>query len=338
MACCFWRGASAPISTTTRSRPVITGGPVRTLRTDTGQIIRAGASQIGSGKSGALFNNSMWALGRSLGLNTMRCGVNSSTLSMSLATLLANIDDVVELARVNRMYAMIGYFAATPGDWEVDVPGNTARWITFWSAAGERYKDKPWVFFELFNEPTGVGTVSTYSAAEKQGLKQVYDAARAAAPNTVIAFPSPANLSPSAAQYITLMQSFDALGNGVPIDWTKTVLGYHYYNQTFKFAVSGGTANAADEGEAGLRAIFAIYPGLMTETNWWVATPKDPAARHVLINGLDVMERIGCGWTLLRSPGQVGDIPAAFPGDLFPDPLANKIAQLRTRGFYIPVE
>ncbi len=334
--------AAAIVSTSERSRPVITAGPMRTLRTDTGQIIRAGASQIGTATTSVLFQNATWANGRALGLNCMRCGVNSSTSSMNLNTLLANIDLVVERARVNRMYCMLGYFAASPGSWWDAVTANTAKWITFWQAASARYRDVPHVFYEMVNEPTRWGNTTNYNAAVKEGLKDIYDVMRAGAPDTVIVWPSAANLDPSAASYAALMASFDTLGNGQPVNWNKAALGFHYYNKTQTLAVSGGTANATDAGRAGLRSLGATYPLMQTETNWYVED-----FRIGLVDALDVLEELGIGWTLLRSPGQTEPYPlhqydpppaAKEHPPLGPAFLDNKIAQLRDRGFSIPVE
>lgn len=327
--------ASVIVSTSERGRPVVTDGPVRTVRTDTGQIIRAGTAQINTNTTSAAFQNATWVNGRALGLNCLRIGVQSTTLSMNLNTLLSNIDLVVERARVNRMYMMLGYFAAAPGAWDDDVSANTTQWVNFWSAAAARYKDKPWVFFEMVNEPTAWGQISTYTAAVKSGLKIVYDAMRAAAADSLIVFLGAASLNPSAAQYISLMPTFDSLGNGQPINWNKTVLGHHYYNPTQKLAVSGNQNNATDNGEAGLRALAAVYPMLNTETNWYVEDE-----RIGLIDAADLYESMGIGWSILRTPGQTSPVYTHPYGDapLGPAYLDNKIAQLRDRGFTIPVE
>lgn len=327
--------AGVIVSTSERGRPVVTGGPVRTVRTDTGQIIRAGAAQIGINTTSFLFQDAAWAAGRALGLNTFRCGVNSATLSMPIGTLLSNIDLVVERARANRMYLMLGYFVTAPGTWEENVSANTTQWVNFWSAAAARYRDVPHVFFEMVNEPTAWGQISTYTADVRSGLKIVYDAMRSAAPDSLIVFLGAANLNPSAAQYLSLMPTFDSLGNGQPIDWNKTVLGHHYYNKTQTLAVSGNLNNATDNGEAGLRGLAAVYPLLCTETNWWVEE-----TRLGLVDATDLYERIGLGWTLLRQPGQTSPYPTHPYGQppLGPAFLDNKIAQLRDRGFAIPVE
>lgn len=334
MSCCLL----TPINTlppvidpNQRGRPIITSGPTKTLRTDTGQIFRAGAAQIGVNKQGALFENATWVAARALGLNCMRCGVNRFTFDMDIPTLLGNVDDVVELARVNRMYAMIGHFAVKPGSYDDAISTNEPRWRAFWSAASARYKNKAWVIYEAFNEPWEWGQVSSATPALKASIKAIYDVMRAGAPDTVIVWPSPANLSPSASQYVAFMQGLDALGAG-PVDWTKAVLGHHYYNQTFKLAVSGSLNNATDGGRAGLLALAAQYPLFCTETNWYVEANRD-----ILIDALDLYEALGIGWTLLRYPGQT-NLSDEGSRELAPHYLEPKIAQLRSRGFVIPVE
>jgi len=334
---------TAPLSTTTRSRPVVTNGPIRTLRTDTGQIIRAATGQINTGTSGGVFSNTTWANGRALGLNTLRCGIQKSTNSMSVSAILANVDLVVELARVNRMYCMLGYFAASPGAYDDDVAGNEARWNAFWSVAAPRYKDNSWVFFEQVNEPWAFGQLATLTAATKASLKRVYDTMRAGAPDTVIGLLGTANLSPSASQYAAMLASLDSLGNGVPIDWSNTVLAHHYYNQTYQLTVTGNSNNATDGGRAGLTALAADYPLLGTETNWYVEQVREP-----LIDALDLYEDLGIGWTLLRTPGQTSPVYSHdyddnpntpdTPAALGPAYLENKVEQLRSRGYLIPVE
>lgn len=325
------------ISTSERARPVVTAGPVRTVRTDTGQIIRAGESfHIGSGTGTNVFQNAQWAANRAVGLNCMRVGLLDTAAALPINTLLANVATVVGLARANRMYLMLGLFAAAPGAWDDDIPVNRQKWIDVWGPLAARFKDEPHVFYEMVNEPTAWGHTNTYSAAVKSGLRDIFDVMRAAAPETAIVWPSAANLYPSAAQYDTLLQSFNSLGNGTPIDWNKAVFGHHYYNYTMKLALTGTTANATDRGRAALLSLAAKYPMLSTETNWWME-----AERKELIDALDLYEEMGIGWVLMRRAGQTtpdGSQHGQGTWPLAPLFLENKIAQLRDRGFTIPVE
>ncbi len=328
--------AAAIASTTERARPVITAGPVRTIRTDTGQIIRAGeVFHIGGTASGNVFQNAQWAANRALGLNCMRVGLLSSAVALPINTLLNNVAIVSNLARQNRMYLMLGNFSAAPGAWSDNITANTQAWINVWGPLAARFRDEPHVFYEMVNEPSRWGEISDYTTALKSGLRAVFDVMRAAAPETAIVWPSAANVAPSAAQYDTMLQSLNSLGNGQPIDWNKAVFGHHYYNQTQRLALTGNTANATDGGRAALLWLAARYPMLNTETNWWMEEP-----RLELLDALDLYESMGIGWGLLRRANQTTPYPT-YPygqpplGPLF---LENKIAQLRARGFSIPVE
>jgi hypothetical protein len=276
----------------------------------------------------------MWALGRSIGLNGIRVGfsVGAKTLSATAAM----IDPCVDAARNNRMYVMLCNAETAPGTWDDNIPVNKAKQIENWSFMADRYKNEPHVFYEQVNEPEAWGLYSHYANAAAVptallvALRDVYNVIRAAAPDTVVLLPSPANLQATggAAQYINAIKGFETLG---PVDWGKTVWSFHYYNQTGALGVNND--DATDGGRAGLTWLRERYPIACTETNWWMEPP-----RAVLIDGLDAMEDSGVGHCLMRGPGQTGTSPNPFAGDLFPDPLANKYAQLRARGYVIPVE
>lgn len=317
-----------------RSRPVVSGG---TLRTDTGQIIRAGAAvTIINGNGAQSVIASTWDDARALGLNCMRVGVRIGTSTLS-ATLL-KIDTAVELARTRRMYVMLGYFEAVPGGWDDSVTANTAAWNTFWGTVAPRYKDSPHVFYEMVNEPTSGGPswgdVSQFTTAVRDGIRSIFDTMRSGAPNTVILWPSVANLSPSSASVKGLIADMGTRGNGQPVDYTKACWSFHYYGGetslgTSHFPITSGTAT--DGGRAGMLNLKASYPLIMTETNWF----QDSPPREWLVDALDLLEDIEIGWTLLRRPGQTSPANSAILGPLY---LENKIAQLRSRGFSIPVE
>lgn len=320
--------STPPVSENVRSRPQIVGG---TLRTDTGQLMRFGRSPAADAptKSAAT-----WAAGRALGLNGIRVGFNVGAKTLSETA--ANLDLIIDAARNNRMYVMLCNAETSPGTWGDNIAANRARQIEIWSFMAARYKDEQHVFYEQLNEPEAWGLWSHYANASAVptallvALRDVYNVIRAAAPDTVVLLPSPANLQATggAAQYIHAIQGFETLG---PVDWDHTVWSFHYYNQTMVLGVNNGSAT--DGGRAGLAWLSARYPIACTETNWWMESP-----RAVLIDGLDAMEDAAVGHCLMSRPGQTGTSPNPFPGDLFPDPIANKYAQLRARGYVIPVE
>ncbi len=301
---------------------------------------------IGSGTGSPSFQSSQWAANRALGLNCMRVGVNSDGATLPLNTLLTRIDTAVAASRNNRMYMMLGYFAAVPGAFKDNTPGNRDKWLTFWNAAAPRYANETHVLYELVNEPERWGQVGNYAASPTQptalmiALRAVFNAMRTGAPNTISLAPSCANIDAGGGmvQYIRAIQAWESLG---AVDWTKTLWTYHGYNQTHRMQVNSkfGTdaiTLAPDAGRAALTWLKERYPIVCTETNWWME-----AARKNLIDILDVHEELQIGWALLRRAGQTtpdGSQHNQGPWPLAPLFLENKIAQLRARSFNIPVE
>ncbi len=319
-------GSSGPPSTVTRGRPQIAGG---TLRTDTGVIMRAGRVQDNDALAKS---SSMWAAGRALGLNTMRVGVKVG--SKTIAETMAATDLIVNAARNNSMYVLLGNPETTPGTWDDNLATNRARKIEIWSVMADRYKDESHVFYEMLNEPEAWGLWSHYANASDVptdltvALRDVYNVMRSAAPDTLVLLPSCANLQASggAQQYINAIQAFETLG---PVDWTRTLWSFHYYDQTQLLGITNGSAT--DGGRAGMAWLRDRYPFACTETNWFIDNPP----REWLVDAVDAMEDVGVGWSIMRRPGQSTPAPTPLLGPLY---LENKIAQLRDRGYVLPVE
>ena len=309
-----------------RGRPMVVGG---TLKTDTGQIIRSGASVMVTGSARDATNPAVWDAARALGLNTMRVGVKTTNAGKIVAQQLSVIDQVVEIARAQRMYVMLLFGNAPPGEFASDVVHRDNA-IAFWKAAAPRYAKKANVFYELVNEPEKWGNVVNWIGPAPNNtptrvfewIRQVYDATRAGAPDTVILLPSVANLQSfnGARRYVDILRKFEQMG---PVNWSKTVWSFHYYNGTVSLGVNNNSAK--DGGRAALSYIKARYPILCTETNWWMEPP-----RSVLINGLEALEDVQVGWTLLRRPNQT--TPPASPS------MEEKLTAMRKAGRVIPVE
>lgn len=318
---------SAP-SPDVRGRPVISNG---TLRTDTGQIMRAG--RVSSSEAAAR-DPAMWARARALGLNTLRVGFTVGDKSMP--AVFALLDPIVAAARNNRMYVMLCNAETKPGDWTNNKPANRAKSIANWRAVAPRYANEEHVFYEMINEPEEWGLWSHYASSPTAptellvALRAVHDVIRAEAPNTPVLVPSPGNLHApdGVTQYVAAIQAFESLG---PVNWSRTVWSFHYYNRSLTIGISND--EATDGGRAAFNWLKARYPIVVTETNWWMEPPRD-----VLIDAADALEDANVGWTIMRYPGQPGSSPNPFAGDLFPDPLTRKVAQLRARGFTIPTE
>lgn len=343
MGCCFGRQTGGPTSTTTRARPQVSAG---TLRTDTGVIIRAARA---AESDSACRNPAMYAACRALGLNAVRVGVLKGTRTM--AQVFSSLDQVVEAARNNRMYVMLGNPDALgtpkPGKWANNLATNKANSIAFWEPTADRYRNETHVFYEMLNEPEEWGLWSNYTSsagvptALTVALREVFDAMRSAAPNTVLLAPTAANFDASGgmAQYIKAIQAWESLG---AVDWSKACWSYHGYNSTARMQVNSkytatpgdAVTPAPDVGRAALAWMRDRYPIVCTETNWWME-----AARSVLIDVLDAHEDVQVAWSLMRHPLQTA--ASSFSDELFAPgnkPLDHKVDQLRTRGFNIPVE
>lgn len=315
-----------------RSRPVVSGG---TLRTDTGQIIRAARVHAGS----TVAESSLaWERCRALGINCMRVGITGS-----ISTALAKAARVVDAARNNRCYVMLGNPATSPGSWGDNIATNKANSIAFWSQMAPRFKDEAHVFYEMCNEPERLGTYTNYTStagvptALTVALREVFEVMRAAAPDTVLLAPSTPNIDAAGgvSQYIKAIQAWESLG---PVDWTKACWAFHNYNRTHKMGVTSKTGGAdsilaPDLGRAALAWLRDRYPILGTEGNWWVE-----ASRPNLIDFPDAMEDVQVGYTIMAYPQETPAAHFLETPELWPVPLDNKIAQLRSRGFIIPVE
>lgn len=341
-------GGGLPLNQNVRSRPVISGG---TVRTDTGQIIRS--ARVANGEPAAQ-DPATWVKCRAAGINCMRFGIKSG--SEPPESKFAEIDAVVAAARNNRCYVMLGNPEAAPGTWVDDIATNKAKSLANWRAWAPRYKDEPHVFYELINEPEAWGRYTNYCNTDGVpndltiALREVFDVMRSLAPETIILAPSPANIDAAggAVQYIKAIQAFESLG---PIDWSRAAWSFHCYNQTARMLVNGKSdVQAPDNGRAALDYIKSRYPIMGTETNFWMEF-----GRRSLIDMVDMHELAQVGWTMMTYPGQVGPLPPVDPDappgttirEDWPDSVAmydppgyilRKLDQLRSRGFVIPVE
>jgi len=319
-------GPTATLDPNVRSAPVIAEG---TLKTDTGQIIRSAAQLFIANTATDAQNPAKWAACRALGLNTVRCPVTAGRYDKTLAQIGTMIDGVVNAARNNRMYMSLEYAFDPPGEFG-DSIASRDKAMEFWAFMAPRYASEPHVFYEMVNEPSKWGEAPDYISSAATGnvptdvlrwCRQVFDVMRAGAPDKVIATWSVGSVAPYANRYRTVLQAFEALGS--PVDWTKTVFSFHWYNPTYVFGVVN--ASATDGGAAGLNALRGWgYPLLCTEWNYWVEPP--PGGRPLIQYAMRIAEEQQIGWTILLAPGKT------------PDYLRIVIDDLRANGAIIPVE
>lgn len=248
-----------------------------TVVSDRNTILRGASMSVLKGPGNSA-NPSYWRhMSVDLGLNAVRLGVKTGQIGRSIAQQLSFIDNAVNSAAQNNMYVMI-LSSDKAGQY------NLQELKTFWGVVAGRYKDRTHVLYEMVNEPVSGGphwgNVPQYTGNVMSDLKDVYDLMRREAPNTHIVMLSPGNLYPDCQSYAAMIGRLGA------IDWSKTSVGFHHYNGTYKF------------GETGLQCLRQKYPLIMTETSYWTAP-----ARLILKNGLATYEKIRMSWFSLDGKG-----------------------------------
>lgn len=225
---------SAPAAPASRARPQVIG---RTIRTDTGQIMRGATMDIRKQANPPCNQQAVWNNYRSLGLNLVRLGVKTDAdgNGRAVADQIPFLDAAVECAARARMYVM-PLVSINPGSYNLD------QLTAFWSAVAGRYKDRAHVFYEMTNEPVSGGgywgATPHWTAAKLADLRGVYDIMRAAAPDTHIVLFTSANLAPNAPSWRAVPQGFEAAG--APMDWSNVSIGFHYYGGTYNFGDPNG--------------------------------------------------------------------------------------------------
>ena len=275
----------------TRGRVVVKNG---TVLTDTGTLLRGHSMQIngtGDAKTNYVMNYDSWVQTKNLGFNFVRLNVklSNTTPAMTIEQQIPKIDQAVAWARELGLYVMIESSVA-PGTY------NLSELKTFWNAVAGRYKDETHVFYEMINEPVS-WYPSSYTNQNIADLKSVYDIMRSAAPNTHIVlwtFPR-LNDGPTTVSVVQKMTG---------IDYTKTSVGFHWYNVS----------------ETAVKYLKAAYPVLMTETDWTSLAPDD-------VVNLSACERLGISWSHLAGKYATGTGGLSeFPDRIFPG--------MQAKGYY----
>lgn len=315
----------APVHT----RPYISDG---TIVAPNGHLLRASAGYVIQAGAGESLTEAHYINNQALGLNAIRLGVKTTSVGRTPAQQCAIIDQVVALAAAHGQNVILLEADAAPGDWASTRPASKATSMAFWSEAAPRYKNALNVIYEQCNEPSGNGLLSDLKTAGnaptalQNDLHDVFLTMRAGAPDTAIIMGAHANLRATggAADYIAFKGTLDGMGG---VDWSKTALGFHWYNQTEVIGLTD--MSATDHGVAAMTAIKAVMPLACTETNWFVEVP----VREILVNALDYLELMRIMWVLLRRPGQTTPHNSALLTDAY---LDNKMLDLAAKGFIIP--
>jgi hypothetical protein len=248
-----------------------------TVVSDQNTILRGATMSILRGPGNSASPNYWRHMSVNLRLNAVRLGVKTGQIGRSISQQLPHIDKAVNSAAQNNMYVMI-LSSDKAGQYDLQ------ELRTFWSIVAGRYKDRTHVLYEMANEPVSGGPhwghVPQFTSNVLADLKYIYDLMRREAPNTHIVMLSPGNLYPDCQSYAAMIAR---LGG---IDWSKTSVGFHHYNGTYKF------------GESGLQCLRQKYPLIMTETSYW-GGPE----RMILKNSLAMYEKIRMSWFSLDGKG-----------------------------------
>ncbi|MEI6034385.1 MAG: cellulase family glycosylhydrolase [Verrucomicrobiae bacterium] len=212
---------------------------------------------------------------------------------------LARMERAVNYASAHGMYVVINSHNKIPNY-------NASYADALWTHVAPYFASRTHVLYEASNEPmSGIGRngdmdepTGALNSARLQALKTTYNLIRAAAPHTHIMILTPPGINDGAfgTGLGNLAASFSTLPGFV--DWTKTSVAYHLYNND---AAYGAATNAAN-----LRNLHSRYPGWPSENafppgNFPDAMGLDkwrssPFGNDLWVN--QTCERLGLGWSM----------------------------------------
>jgi hypothetical protein len=217
-----------------------------------------------------------------------------------VATLLADLDVVVDLGSREGMYVIINYH---------DVGGYEKPYLTkFWELVAPRYRGRTHVAYELMNEPVK-WFPAHYTDAHLADVKSLYDRVRAHAPDThqiLLTFANTASYDPKVSMR-TVAERLSATGTG--IDWKNASVGFHTYQTKKTSRPIVELANA--------------FPAINTEQNLPNNEGSVPMDGEAF--GVQTMERLGLSWFHWQVHG-----PERFATNF----LGRVLPDARAKGFH----
>jgi len=307
------------------SIPDAYGGPdLKVLRTDTNTPLRAGTAWIWD-KDRMEEPKSYYASLRSKGLNGVRMilfdawEVEAYPPSATFTPTNWN-DPVYRTRQLARMERSVNYASAN-GLYVIinahnKIPNYNATYCdALWTHVAPYFANRTHVLYEAANEPMeGIGNNGSMTANASDNsanhprilaLKKTFNIIRKGAPLTHVMILTP----PGINDYATgtglgnLAASFASLPGAV--DWTKTSVAYHLYNNDSAY----GTATRA----ANLRNLHSRYPAWPSENNFPSSVSNDALGikdslrspqfdSDVFVN--QTCERLGLGWCMWNINGQ----------------------------------
>ncbi len=297
--------------------------PLKVIRTDSNTPLRAGTAWIWE-KGGKEEPESYYASMNSKGLNAVRMILfdvwEAETYTPGPTYTLADWNDPAYRTRqLARMERSVNYASAN-GMYVIinahnHIPSYKEDYCNaLWTYVAPYFANRTNVLFEASNEPMSgigkngdmdMGAAGAKTSPRLQALKRTYNIMREAAPNTFILVLTPPGINDynMGTGMGNLADSFSQLPGAV--DWTKTGVGYHLYNNDAAYGAATKAAN--------LRNLHSRYPGLPTENNfpasvsnstlgisdsWRSATfDKDSYTNQTC-------EKLGIGWCMWNINGQ----------------------------------
>jgi aryl-phospho-beta-D-glucosidase BglC (GH1 family) len=221
---------------------------------------------------------------------------------------LARIERAVNYASAQGMYVIINSHDKIPN--YADAYNDA-----LWSYVAPYFASRTHVIYEAANEPMeGIGnngsmtakaTDSATDSPRIQALKKTYNIIRKGAPNTHIMILTPSGINDYATG--TGLGNLAAAFASLPgtVDWTKTSVAYHLYNNDSAYGAATKAAN--------LRNLHSRFPGWPSENNFpasvsnttlsitdaWRSAQFDS---DLYLN--QTCERLGIGWCMWNINGQ----------------------------------
>jgi len=306
-----------------------TGPKLKVLRTDTNTPLRGGTAWIWE-KQRQEEPETYYALMSSKGINAVRIilfdtwEVETYTPSAQFTPTdwndaayrtrqLARMERAVNYASKQGMYVIINSHNHIPSY-------NEAYTSALWKFVAPYFANRTHVLYELANEPMSgigkngdmdMGTAGATNNLRLQALKRSYNIARGGAPNTMLLILTPPGINDYA--YGTglgnLATSFAQLP-GTTVDWTKTAVAYHLYNNDAAYGAATKAKNLRN-----LHQRFAGWPSENSFPSSVTITDGDQWRSPSFDNDLYVnqtCEKLGIGWCMWFINGE-NQFKANFP-------------------------
>ena len=203
---------------------------------------------------------------KGLGLNAIRlCWVdpwrlyNNNTDIWTVEEVAMRMDSVINMATRNEMMTIINYHATA----EYQMTSGFGVMAPFWEGVAARYKDNPYVIYEMANEQAW--NADTYlSDAFKLPYKAIYEQIRRDAPERQVIIGSfhSANLN--------MKRVVDGWSAEGWIDWDYTTVGWHFYGW-------GENPQPITVEERKLLDLIENYPSVCTEWGY----PEPDASTYI---------------------------------------------------------